>query len=240
MHGNVEFAGEGAERKPVRMRGVLLDMTEAREAEAEQRRGHALLKGIAGGAQDLIAALDRDFRLLYANEAYLKEYRELWGHDIAEGENLLEPMARWPEEQRKAREIWSRALSGESFNTTIGFDPPDKEERVYDLRFNPVRDEQGNLIGAAHIFRDITEQTCTETSLRESRERQAFLLKMTDALRAPGDPAAGLDRAMKLLVEHLGLVRAAFYEVAEDQDSATRLAGVGSGAVDLPERLRIS
>lgn len=240
LHGNVEYDGEGAPRKAVRLRGMIMDTTDAKAAEAEQRRGYALLRGIAGGAQDLIAALDGDFRLLYANAAYLLEYRELWGHDLQEGENLLAPMARWPEEQRKAREVWSRALSGEAFTARIPFGPPGGDQRLYDLRFNPVLDEAGEQIGAAHIFRDITEQTRAETSLRESEERQAFLLTLTDALRPLGDPIAELEEAMTLMIRHFGLVRAAFYEVEADEDGVKRLVGVGTDTYEWPDRLKMS
>lgn len=240
MHGNVEFDGADATRKPVRLRGVLMDITDSKATEAMQRRGYALLRGIAGGAQDLIAALDRDFRLLYANAAYLREYKELWGHDLREGENLLEPMARWPDEQRKAREVWSRALSGETFNTTIGFGPSDEDERVYDLRFNPVLDDEGNRIGAAHIFRDVTELARSERSLRESEERQAFLLSLADALHPLGDPDSELEEAMKLLNQHLGLARSAVFEVGDDQDEVHLVVGVGTDSVDWPDRFRMS
>jgi PAS domain-containing protein len=217
-----------------------MDVTETKRAEAERQQVFSLLNGIAGGAQDLIAALDHDFRLLYANPAYLREYRDLWGHDLREGESILEPMARWPEEQRKARELWSRALAGETFNTTIEFGPSDAERRTYDLRFNPVLDDQGRRIGAAHLFRDVSDRTRAETALRESEERQAFLLKLTDALRPLVDPAEELDEAMNLLIRHLGLARAAFYEVEDDQDAVKLVAGVGTDAVKWPERLKMS
>lgn len=215
-------------------------MKDAKAADAERSYGYALLRGIADGAQDLIAALDRDFRLLYANDAYVREYRDLWGHDLREGENLLEPMAQWPEEQQKARDVWGRALAGETFSETLHFGPTEKKQRLYDLRFNPVFDDRGHQIGAAHIFHDVTEQTRMETSLRESKERQEFLLTLTDTLRSLADPVEELDQALQLLIQHLGLVRAAFYEVADDQDNVQLVVGVGRDSIEWPKRLKMS
>jgi PAS domain S-box-containing protein len=148
-----------------------LDVTDRKRAEEELRQAHALLEGVAQGTQDLIAALDRDFRVLFCNEAYRQEYRRLWGHEIGVGQHLLEPLAAWPDEQRKARAIWSRALAGETFRETMDFGPSAAARRIYDLRFSPVRDREGRLIGAAHIFRDITDQKRLEIALRKSESR---------------------------------------------------------------------
>ncbi|MFW5661449.1 MAG: sensor histidine kinase, partial [Oceanicaulis sp.] len=139
-------------------------------AEAGRVRADAVLRGVAEGTTDLIAALDHDFRVLFCNEAYRDEYERLWGRRIAEGENLLEHIDRWTEERQKAREIWSRALSGETFSIVMEFGPDPETARHYDLRFSPVRDADGVQIGAAHIFRDVTEE-------RRSAARQQILVE---------------------------------------------------------------
>lgn len=97
--------------------GVLLsDVTERKQAEEELRRAYSLLEGITAGSEDLIAALDLDFNFLYFNTAYQREFRQLWQRELHAGDNLLAAMQHWPEEQNKARELWSRALSGETFS----------------------------------------------------------------------------------------------------------------------------
>ncbi|MCW8195803.1 PAS domain-containing protein [Proteobacteria bacterium 005FR1] len=147
------------------------DITERKRSEEELLRVLGLLEGITRGSEDLIAALDSDYRFLYFNQAYWHEYNKLWNCEIEEGTNLLDGMAPWPQEQRKAKELWIRALNGESFRIQMEFGPSPEETRVYDLRFNPIRDPQGHLVGAAHIFRDVTEQVRIQESLRRSEER---------------------------------------------------------------------
>ena len=57
------------------------------------------------------------------------------------------------------------------------------------------------------IYRDISERKRAEAVLRESKERQAFLLKFSDALRAEPSAEAIADRAVRMLFEQMGLDR---------------------------------
>ncbi|BCJ47521.1 hypothetical protein Aiant_81780 [Actinoplanes ianthinogenes] len=64
---------------------------------------------------------------------------------------------------------------------------------------------------------DYLERREAEAALRESEERQAFLLKLSDALRPLGDPAAVRTTAARLLGEQLGANRCLYAEVAGDE-----------------------
>ena len=155
--------------KPAGVLATAMETTARVEASRRHAARESLLSGITQGSQDLIAALDHDYRFLYFNDAYAAEYRKLWGRSIEIGDPLLDGLAEWPEEQEKARDIWSRALAGESFTITMEFGPPDAT-RMYELRFNPVSNDTGQ-VGAAHIFRDVTEKIRNAAALRESEER---------------------------------------------------------------------
>jgi PAS domain S-box-containing protein len=152
---------------------------ELETSNQELRRTNALLQSITTGTDDLIAAEDGDFRYLFFNDAYQREFKRLWGRDIEVGTSMVEAMAQWPEDQRKARELWRRALTGESFCVTMEFGPSERERQVYDLRFNPVHDAQGRQIGAAHILRKVTEQVRTQQALGESEKRIRGILEST-------------------------------------------------------------
>ncbi|HEX8572434.1 MAG TPA: PAS domain S-box protein [Allosphingosinicella sp.] len=56
----------------------------------------------------------------------------------------------------------------------------------------------------AVVFRDVTARRSAEEAVRRSEERQAFLLKLSDALRPLGDPAAIRTEACRLLGEQVG------------------------------------
>lgn len=57
------------------------------------------------------------------------------------------------------------------------------------------------------LYEDITDRKRAELALRDSEERQAFLLKLSDALRAEPDAEAIADRAVRMLFEQMGLDR---------------------------------
>lgn len=149
---------------------VIHDLTERTRGEEDLRRAYALIEGITQGSQDLIAAADGDFRYIFFNDAYRREFEALWGQDLEVGTSMLEAMAPWPEQGQRAKALWARALAGESFSITTEFGPSEENEQVYDLRFNPVFDGQGRTIGAAHILRNVTEQVRVAQALRESEE----------------------------------------------------------------------
>ncbi|HRX84019.1 MAG TPA: PAS domain-containing protein [Phycisphaerae bacterium] len=151
--------------------GSVIDVHERRQAEEDLRHAHALIEGITQGTEDLIAAEDGDFRFIFFNEAYRREFKELWGRDVEVGSSMLELLAPWPEEQEKARRLWARALRGESFSVTTEFGRTDQEKQIYDLRYNPVYGADGALIGAAHILRNVTDRVRIQDALRRSEER---------------------------------------------------------------------
>jgi PAS domain S-box-containing protein len=161
--------------------GVAVDVTERKRAEEALQRTEGLLSAITGETEDMIAAEDGEFRYLFFNEAYECEFRRLWGRDITVGTSMIEALAPWPEDQQKARELWSRALAGERFTVTVEFGAPERGREVYDLHFNPIHDDRGRPIGAAHILRNVTERTRTQQALRESEQ---FLRRVLDQLFA--------------------------------------------------------
>ncbi|HIH95146.1 TPA: PAS domain S-box protein [Methanosarcina acetivorans] len=66
------------------------------------------------------------------------------------------------------------------------------------------------------LFNDIAKRKRAEEMLRESAERQAFLLQLSDALRPLFDPIEIQAVATRVLGEHLGIARVAYGEVTDD------------------------
>src|SRR3954452_11860229 len=105
---------------------------------------------IADLSEDMIAAADEHFRYIYFNDAYRREFKSLWGIELELGAPMLELLAPWPNDLALARELWGRALRGESFTFDHRFGPPGLDQ-AYELRFQPLHDAQGRRLGAAHF-----------------------------------------------------------------------------------------
>ncbi|WP_420128858.1 PAS domain-containing protein [Longimicrobium sp.] len=91
-------------------------------------------------------------------------------------------------------------------------------DRWFDVYFSRIG-ANGRFV--ATVFNDITEQKRAETDLRESQARHAFLLTLSDALRAAPDEASVKEQAVRRLAEHLRLDRCWISEVFEQQGTST-------------------
>ena len=88
-----------------------------------------------------------------------------------------------------------------------------------------LKDEAGQLLGFSKVMRDITERKKTE-------ERQAFLLRLSDALRPLRDPEAIKAAACRVLGEQLRVNRTFYAEV--DGDDWVVADGYTQGVAPLP------
>jgi PAS domain S-box-containing protein len=114
-------------------------------------------------------------------------------------------------------------------------DALDRWYSVYAFPFGPPAQHR-----VAVLFDDIKPRKLAEAALRESEERQAFLLKLSDAMRPLTDPVDVQLAAMKLLAEQLDVMRASYFEVDADQDGFTLSARYERDSVPMPDRMRLS
>jgi PAS domain S-box-containing protein len=138
-----------------------------------------LLEGITEGTQDLIAAKDTHCRFLFFNKAYRDEVKKIHGINIELGSNIIEALSHLPEDHDKALRLWSRALNGETFTVLEELGEPGRRQ-VYEFRFNPLRNAEGHILGAAHIVRNVTDRVRSEEALRQSRESFQSLVETVD------------------------------------------------------------
>ena len=70
---------------------------------------------------------------------------------------MLDLLADRPEHRAAVQAVWARALAGEQFTEVGEFGEPGLDRRSYEMKYNVLRDANGELIGAYQFVYDVTE-----------------------------------------------------------------------------------
>ena len=92
-----------------------------------------------------------------------------------------------------------------------------REAAYFTFSYSALRDEAGDVAGMFITAIETTEKVREAVGRREREERQAYLLKLSDALRPLDHPQAIQHEAMRVLGEQLGASRAAYFETDGDE-----------------------
>jgi PAS domain S-box-containing protein len=145
-----------------------------------------------------------DFRYLETNPAYERET----GRSGVQGKTWREIAS---EDERGLPELLGRVvLEGRPVRRERWSEPFHGWYDVHAFRIDAGRGEVGML------FTNISERKRVELSLRESRERKAFLLALEDTLRVLDTPRAVELAASKALRTRLGASAVVFWEAGSD------------------------
>jgi hypothetical protein len=161
-----------------------------------------------------------------ATQIYNDAYGQVIGerHPAALGRSALETFA-------EARHIFEpqleRVWAGESVVEQDQYYPFIRHQSLEDAWFavshNPVRDESKAVVGILTIFTETSarvlaerQRTAAEATQHEAAMRQAFLVGLSDTLRAIADPIAQQAAASRILGEQLGASRVMYAEIEPD------------------------
>jgi signal transduction histidine kinase/CheY-like chemotaxis protein len=154
------------------------------EALAERK----VLADLVEGTNAFVLVCDLEYRLLAINKAATNEFERIYGVRPKTGDNMLDLLATQPDSQREVKAAWSRALSGEEFTAIEEFGDPSRERRSYELRFNTLRDRDGNRIGAYQFVYDVTERLRDQDRLRNAEAA----LRQTQKMESLGQLTGGI------------------------------------------------
>ncbi|HUR97201.1 MAG TPA: PAS domain S-box protein, partial [Pyrinomonadaceae bacterium] len=111
---------------------------------------------------------------------------------------------------------------------------------VYDRAARDWREDEVHLMSelTSRIWTRL-ERARAEAALLVREARQAFLLKLSDALRPIADPLEIQAVAMRVLGEYLGNIGAQYYESDDDGEHFNSFGGYTDGSVAIVERVRL-
>jgi len=206
--------------KPAVLRGIMLDITEAKQSEIERKRAEETLREseerfrqLAANVRDVFYITSPNLRELhYASPAY----EQVWGRSL---ESLHANPMQWGEailpEDRAATFAAFAGLEHEQREVTVEFriERPDGAIRWISSCGSQVRDAAGKVVRITGIATDITERRRVEhelkeakiaAALRESAERYSFLADSIPLIIWTARPDGGLDHYNKAWLDYTG------------------------------------
>jgi signal transduction histidine kinase/CHASE3 domain sensor protein len=142
-----------------------------RVAYATIDESHRHLNGIIESTSDCIAAVDPQLRWIAFNASYSRQFQQMYGATPQVGMFIQECLKQTPEEWNKTAALWHRAFCGETFAVTGEAATHLHDQKVYENRYYPITDRDGDPIAACHIARDISDRKRFEDILlRQSEE----------------------------------------------------------------------
>ncbi|MEH0167030.1 diguanylate cyclase domain-containing protein [Roseateles microcysteis] len=148
---------------------VLRDLTSETLAQRERLRSEAILRAVAQTAPVLIAVLDTEQRYIYFNQSYGQHFGttiEAW-----RGRHIRELIGE--EQYELSRPAIEAALRGQHKDLEKAYsDRP--ELMILDVRYSPLRLDDGEIAGAICIARDVTAARAEEARLRHASQTDAL------------------------------------------------------------------
>ena len=164
------------------------DIVEAREilTQSAQRLEHEIAEGtaerklladIVEGTDALVMVLNLEYRILALNKANPNEFERIYGVRPKVGDNVLELLADQPDHQAAVRTGWAPALAGKEFTFTEAFGNPQRARPHYEIKFNALRDENGERIGAYQFTYDVTDRLRAHAKMEANQARLSTIFE---------------------------------------------------------------
>ena len=164
------------------------DIVEAREIlkasakrlEREIAEGTAerkLLADVVEATDALVLVLDLNYGILALNRANADEFERIYGVRPKVGDNALDLLADQPEHQAEVRAGWAPALAGKEFSSTEAFGDPQRARAFYEIKFNALRDENGERIGAYQFTYDVTDRMRAQAMMEANQARLSTIFE---------------------------------------------------------------
>jgi PAS domain S-box-containing protein len=159
-----------------RIRLSVVDLTEKREKEDIIEISQANLRALLDSSAQAIFLLGPDFEILRYNQIAFDQLKLHTHKEISEGQNILDFISE--ADKDTFIENFNKALLGESTRKEKRITFPSSLNNWTELRYIPMYNNSGSIIGVAFSVLDITQRKKAEEDLLPAREQARLLLSL--------------------------------------------------------------
>jgi len=164
-----------------------LTASEASESTKGYESSNSYLRAIIDSLEDELLVVDKDYRIVQANETVLgrhgKRRQEVIGRYCYEVSHQMTKRCSPPLHECPIRAVWETGRSARATHVHIFHAEGKKQERYVDIIASPVMDSRGNIIVVTELIRDVTDRKKTEEQLEASREQLRSLSAHLESVR---------------------------------------------------------
>lgn len=161
---------ESENGKPTKLSGLLIDITDKKQAEFELIESKNRLSAVIESTKDIVFALDKDLNYLLFNQNHFNATNALYGTSPKIGHNMLDFIGNNKDNQYIVNGL-KRALKGEYVVVEQIFGNENGPKVYLEAIANPIFNENREITGVAVFVKDITKNKLIEESLKESEAR---------------------------------------------------------------------
>jgi PAS domain S-box-containing protein len=247
QHEAEDYIAELAAReRELSLERARLERSEARLREANDKLGRRfaeslaekrILADIVEGTDAFVQVADLNYRWLAINRAARDEFERIFGVRPEVGDSMLEAIAHMPEHRQAVREVWGRALAGEEFTEVGEFGDPGHDRRFYEMKFNVLRNDRGERIGAFQFVYDVTDRLRDQERLAEAQARMHEMAKLETLGQLTGGVAHDFNNLLTPIVGALDALHRKFASDARARRLITGALEASERATTLVQRL---
>lgn len=146
-------------------RCIISDISGEKSREQLLAEQFRLLQALINSCENVVAfSLDRSYRYTAYNKPHCAEMQKVWRANIKIGDKILDYMTD-PGMAFLAKHSMDRALRGERFVEEV---QQTERNSIFEMEWNPIYDEQSQVVGLTAFGRDITDRKKAEAIIRDN------------------------------------------------------------------------